>query len=271
MKHLISKILKMINPFKASCVNQIEYTADEVKYIDQYLSQFERNTNFYVDIGASDPRLGSMTYFLFKKGYSGLAVDCDMEKYANIEKIYQSYPLVTPVFKKVTPDNIQALFHDKGVPIEFDFLNIDIDGYDYFVLNKILTSYRPMLICAEINEKIPPPILFTVLYQPDYQWNVDHFYGQSISQLYLLCKKYEYDLVKLYYNNAFLIPRELNKFKALTPEEAYDEGYRNQPDRREKFPWNSDMDPLLSLSPKEGIIFIRSKFSRYERKYHCSV
>ena len=54
-----------------------------------------------------------------------------------------------------------------------------------------LSDYRPRLICSEINEKIPPPIKFTVKYSPNHYWQGDHFYGQSISQLYKLCKKYK--------------------------------------------------------------------------------
>ncbi len=103
--------------------------------------------------------------------------------------------------------------------------DIDIDGYDYFVLDELLSSFRPAIICAEINEVIPPPIKFTVKLHPSYVWGENHFLGQSICQLSLLCKKYDYILVELHYNNAFLVPKELNPFTPLTPEDAYIKGY----------------------------------------------
>jgi hypothetical protein len=62
----------------------------------------------------------------------------------------------------VTPNNVVSLLLANDTPKEFAFLNLDLDGYDYFVLEQILTHYRPKLICKEINEKIPPPIKFSV-------------------------------------------------------------------------------------------------------------
>jgi len=76
--------------------------------------------------------------------------------------------------------------------------DIDIDGYDYFVLDELLSAFRPAIICAEINEVIPPPIKFTVKWHPSYVWGENHFFGQSICQLNLLCEKYDYALVELH-------------------------------------------------------------------------
>ena len=39
-----------------------------------------------------------------------------------------------------------------------------------------LTRYRPELICAEVNEKIPPPLKFSVRWDPNYRWSNDHFW-----------------------------------------------------------------------------------------------
>ena len=35
------------------------------------------------------------------------------------------------------------------------FLDLDIDGYDYFVLETLLSKHKPKLISCETNEKIP--------------------------------------------------------------------------------------------------------------------
>jgi hypothetical protein len=148
---------------------------------------------------------------------------------------------------------------------------LDIDGYDYFVLERIMEAYRPSLICAEINEKIPPPIKFTVKWDPAYRWATDHFYGQSISQLAMLCTRHDYTLARLDFNNAFLMPREICPAPALSPEEAYQEGYVQRPDRKEKAPWNADMEELLTMPPEQAILFIRRYFAKYEGKYLCEL
>ena len=162
---------------------------------------------------------------------------------------------------------IVALLQAHGVPKKFGFLSLDIDSFDYFVLEKILSQFRPALICAEINEKIPPPLKFTVKYAPNHWWSADHFFGQSICQLHSLTSRHNYDLVELHYNNAFLIPSELNVFKSLTPEEAFRKGYADKKDREEKFPWNKDVDFLLNMEPADARKSVNQLFRKYKGKY----
>lgn len=128
---------------------------------------------------------------------------------------------------------------------------MDIDSYDYAVLEKILNYYRPSLICVEINEKILPPILSVVKWEPenchpDHVWNQDYFYGQSISQLDVLCTEHEYGIVNLEYNNAFLVPKKISKMPILNPEEAFKTGYLERADRKEKFSWNAEIEEIYS-------------------------
>jgi len=134
------------------------------------------------------------------------------------------------------------------------------------VLAALLERYRPKLVCAEINEKIPPPLRFTVRYDPEHVWQQDHFYGQSISKLHELCGRHDYALVELHYNNAFLAPAEAG-LPGLTPEQAYRDGYLAKPDRLRAFPWNADMEPLLALSVPEQLEFVRRTFAAYEGRY----
>ncbi len=243
----------------------------EEKIIRKYLDLIAPKNTLCVDIAASDGITMSNTYFLYSQGWRGLAVECDPKKFAILSSLYANFEGVILLRNTATPDNIIQILQTSRIEKDFAFLNLDIDSYDYFVLDQLLTEFRPLLICAEINEKVPPPIKFTVKYSPDHMYRGDHFYGQSISQLYELCKKFNYDLVELCYNNAFMIPKEINTVHSLLPEEAYDAGYRNGEDRRKKFPWNKDMDALLSMSAAEGVAFINNKFAEYGGKFICSV
>ncbi|HCF29513.1 MAG TPA: hypothetical protein DEV81_20440 [Cyanobacteria bacterium UBA11049] len=90
-------------------------------------------------------------------------------------------------------------------------------------------------------KKFPPPLKFTVKWEwenwnPNYVWNTDYFYGQSISELEVLCTKYDYGIVDLEYNNAFLLPKEISKVPFLSAESAFKKGYLERADRKEKFP-----------------------------------
>jgi hypothetical protein len=244
---------------------------DEQILISKYINELGLDSRTCVDIAASDGVTMSNTYALFRDGWQGLAVEYDDRKFAKLAHTYATFPGVNLAKCKVTPENVVWLLKANQLPKKIGFLSLDIDGYDYFVLEQVLSEFRPQLACVEVNEKIPPPIKFSVKWNPNYFWKVDHFYGQSISQLYTLCLKFQYALVELHYNNAFLIPSELNPYPSLTPEVAYQEGYLNRPDRKEKFPWNSDMETLLSLPAEEAMAFVKQYFSNREGEFICSL
>jgi hypothetical protein len=99
-----------------------------------------------------------------------------------------------------------------------------------------------------------------------------HMYGYSIMCLSDIMKKYGYDLVKLEWNNCFLIKKELNTFKSLTIEEAYNSGYAFRPGRERIFYYNSNMQYLMeNHSVDEKIKFIKTFFGKYEGTYILEV
>lgn len=240
---------------------------DEEAVLAQLLQRLGGPVEKYaVDIGASDGVTMSNTFALFRDGWNGLAVEYDGERFARLAAEHAE--LGTALARtKVTPLNVADLLRAYDVPRDFTFLSLDIDGYDYFVLEALLGAFRPKLICAEINEKIPPPLAFTVKWDPAFAWNGDHFYGQSIAQLGALVEKSGYELLELHYNNAFLAPRELGLGPSLTPEDAYQRGYASQPDRREKFPWNADVEHVLAMDPAAAEAFFFAFFAAYEGQF----
>lgn len=239
---------------------------DEEVVLAQFLHRLGPVEKYAVDIGASDGVTMSNTFALFRDGWNGLAVEYDGARFARLATEHAE--LGTALARaKVTPLNVADLLRAYDVPSDFTFLSLDIDGYDYFVLQALLAAFRPKLICAEINEKIPPPLEFTVKWDPAFAWNGDHFYGQSIAQLGALVEESGYELLELHYNNAFLAPRELGLGPSLTPEDAYQRGYSGQPDRREKFPWNADVEHVLDMDPAEAEAFFLTFFQRYEGQF----
>lgn len=268
----IRESIKAIAPDYIVNNNRVKYSSlDEESVIENYINTIDVKNKYCVDIAASDGVTMSNTYFLFQRGWSGLAVEYDNAKFAALAAHYINFINVSLSKSMVTPDNVVNLLEANQVPKYFGLLSLDIDGYDYFVLDKILTSFRPSIICAEINEKIPPPLKFTVKWDSDYVWENNHFFGQSICQLNILCQKYEYALVELHYNNAFLIPKELSPYPSLTPEEAYRKGYLEQPDRKQKFPWNANIEEIHSLAPEQALNYVNNFFTQYQGKFICSL
>ncbi|HEY9286231.1 MAG TPA: hypothetical protein VIP46_22460 [Pyrinomonadaceae bacterium] len=229
-----------------------------------------RGSRTAVDIGAGDGRTGSNTLALFKSGWRGVGVEWDARKFAKLANVYERLPDVSACRLRVTPGNVVALLEAYGVERDFGVLSVDIDSYDYWVLDAVLRRFRPGIVVTEINEKIPPPIAFRVNYDPDFRPR-HHFFGYSIACLEELCARRGYALVELEYNNAFLAPAELAGARSLPVEAAYRRGYLERPDRHEKFHRNENMEALHALSPEEGVRFIRQFFSDLSGRYELGL
>lgn len=222
------------------------------------------------DLGAGDGVKSSNTYALFLEGWRGVGVEANPRKARRLARAYRYLPGVEAVRARVTPENVVGLLRAHGVAEQFDLLSLDIDSYDYWVLDRVLAELRPRLVVTEINEKIPPPIRFTVNFDSDFRLT-HHFFGYSIASLSDLCERRGYALVGLEYNNAFLADAALEGVRPLGAEEAYRRGYLERADRRERFPDNHDMEALHALSPEEGVEFLRRFYAAHAGRYEIGL
>ncbi|PKL75118.1 MAG: hypothetical protein CVV27_17060, partial [Candidatus Melainabacteria bacterium HGW-Melainabacteria-1] len=154
-----------------------------------------------------------------------------------------------------------------GIPRQFGFLSLDIDSFDFDILATLLCNYRPALICAEINEKIPPPLRFRVQYDPDFIYSGDHFYGMSLASLYDLSQHHDYQLLELCFNNAILIAAEQrpSDWPPKSPDAAYAEGFLNHP----PLDYNQNLAALQRLAPETGLAFLQAHFAAYRGRYRA--
>lgn len=222
-----------------------------------------------VDIGASDGVTFSNSYFLFRDGWSGVAVEPDPELFFSLSHYTKEFVNVNCIKMFVNPTNIIDMLKTCNIPENFDFLSLDIDSYDYYVLEKIFEKYKPKVICTEINELFPPPIRFAMKFPMDE--NCKHF-GQSISMLYDLLNKNDYSIIHLEYNNVFAIKKELlcyTDYKELTDFEAYENGLKNRKDWILKLPWNAHrLEKVWNTNPinLKELLNINDDYYHYEVK-----
>jgi len=142
----------------------------------------KKNNGFYVDIGCYHPTKGSLTYYLYKKGWRGLNVDLskvsiDLFKLArpkdyNIQAAVTDFDGVTQFFEngminqqntlensgtnlkkiKINAFKLQTLLDKQNIN-HIDFLNIDVEGSDYKAISSLnLNKIRPKMICIEENK-----------------------------------------------------------------------------------------------------------------------
>ena len=142
----------------------------------------KKNNGFYVDIGCYHPTKGSLTYYLYKKGWRGLNVDLskvsiDLFKLArpkdyNIHAAVADFDGETHFFEngminqqntlennganlkkiKIIAFKLQTLLEKLNIK-HIDFLNVDVEGSDYKVISSLdLNKIRPKMICIEENK-----------------------------------------------------------------------------------------------------------------------
>lgn len=245
--------------------------AGEFDYLDKLISLLGIHGGYVVDIAAADGFSQSSTLGFFKRpDWSGLAVEMDPYKFATLAFIYAAFPNARLARGRVTPSNIKALLECYEVPKNFDLLNLDIDSYDLYVVQSMLAAdFRPKVISMEINEKIPPPLFFTVDYDENHYWKMDHFFGCSIQAAANTVKPFGYVLQNLVYNNAIFVRTDVagHTISDMDVSDAYNRGYKNAPNRTKLFPWNTDVDCLLEYDAKQALHFIETYFKKYEGKY----
>jgi hypothetical protein len=187
---------------------------------------------FAVNIGAADiPITEARTQQdainqLFSDGWGGLAIEPDITSFRKLELAYpQANIQKENVF--LTPHNVASVIRKarlraenstsrhtcahRSDPSTFDILKIDIDSIDCPVLLAVVESgFRPKLVLIEVNAEVPPPIRFSLLYEPDasvrghwdmledrYTGRDDAFFGCSLSMASGIMTKYGYTLLQL--------------------------------------------------------------------------
>lgn len=153
----------------------------------------------YVDVGAYHPISHSLTYLLYKRGWSGLCVDMSIET----GKLFKSYRpkdrfvcsavgssdangiALFPREKDISltakiventdqvgdkrPVEIRTLsriLKESGVNSDIVLLNIDVEGYELKVLQGLdFLTYKPWIIACEIHTKDISELFKTEIYQ----------------------------------------------------------------------------------------------------------
>lgn len=158
--------------------NQYSQYGEEI-YLDFIFKNIGTTNKHLVDIGANDGKWLSNTRRLMESGWTGLLIDG------------KEFPGVKKHF--VTKENVLFLLERYETPKEFDLLSIDIDGNDYWILEKILSVYRPRLIISEYNSEHTD--CKAIKYDPNFQFKMDDHYGYTFKAGVKLSEKSGYKVI----------------------------------------------------------------------------
>lgn len=77
-----------------------------------------------------------------------------------------------------------------------DVLSIDLDGNDIFILDRLLSQgLQPQVVIVEYNGKFPPPVRWSIEYDPNYEWDETDYQGASLQSFADLLERFGYRLV----------------------------------------------------------------------------
>ncbi|MBU4348428.1 hypothetical protein KJ671_02960 [Patescibacteria group bacterium] len=171
-----------------------------------------------VEFGAWNGKHLSNTYDLIEnKRWSAILIEADKTKFKELADNFCGNNKVTCINSLVGFDNdnnIEQILRKKSVPINFDFISIDIDGNDYYIWES-MKEYRPKVVAIEFNPTIPP----NVEYAQKKDMSVSQ--GSSLKSMYLLGKNKGYELIATTLVNALFVDEKyfnLFDIKNNTPE-----------------------------------------------------
>ena len=114
----------------------------------------------FVEIG-SGLSGGNSALLAYECGWSGLMIDIDQRKIDSLLKNFRHNRGVVGVAAAVSPANINDILRGHGFTGEIDLLSLDIDSYDYWVL-EALTVVSPRVLVVEYNARLGPDLALTI-------------------------------------------------------------------------------------------------------------
>jgi len=164
---------------------------------------------------------------VLKRCNKGLFIDGDNKKaiiLRNVLKLFYPAKKITVQNALVDIDNINQIkeqnFNNQE---EIDFLSIDVDGIDYYLLKEI--NFKPKLICIEYNFWFGKDLSCAVPYKKNYSINsLSNYVGASLKALTELANSKDYHLIALDSAciNAFFIRDDLkHNFEILNLEKSF--------------------------------------------------
>jgi len=183
------------------------------------------------EFGAWDGIHLSNTRALVLRAWRGVMIEADPAKFAELQQNYAEEPEVICVQSEIDDgaNRLDDVLERAGVTDRLDFLSIDIDGLDYYVLGSL--TMRPICISVEVNAGHRPDTDELVPREVAAR-NV----GQPLGAFVRLGAERGYRLIG-YSGNAFLLHEDAGAEDALPtvdPVEAYEDCLRRLPqDQRE--------------------------------------
>lgn len=157
---------------------------NEEEIIEEIFNKIGTTNKYFVEIGCLENGRFSNTYLLKEKGWIGHWFDCN-----------ESPAVIREMFTK---DNINEILNRYNVPIDLDFMSIDVDGDDYWLFKTMI--FRPRVLCIEYNSNMEDGIA-----EEGKIWTGGKVFGSSEKEFLALARQKGYNLYTKNSSNLFFI------------------------------------------------------------------
>lgn len=130
----------------------------------EILMRLDIKSGWFCEFGAWDGIHYSNSFSLIDKGWRGVYIEGDPEKYQDLLKTCDRFskgtlfPILAYVHHSDPEYTVDALLSKTPIPSDFDVLSIDIDSSDYQIWESI-QNYKPKIVIVEVNSAIAPPVV----------------------------------------------------------------------------------------------------------------
>ncbi|MBT8534603.1 hypothetical protein G6725_01090 [Polynucleobacter paneuropaeus] len=184
--------------------------------IIQHLTQnIDIKNKTFIEFGVEDFFESNCRFLLQKDNWNGFVIDGSSQ---NIERLRKSYfywkHSINALCSFITRENIEELLSTSGFDKDIGLLSVDIDGVDYFVLEK-LAAWTPRVLIVEFNAIFGMNRAVSVPYSSTFMRSNMHYsnlyYGASLPAFIHLANNMNMALVGVNSagSNAFFVRRDL--------------------------------------------------------------
>lgn len=156
----------------------LKYIFGEIGTTNKFCVEFGFNSLSLIDgTGANTARL------VLEDGWKSVLFDADNEN-----------PEINLHREVLTVENIGKVFEKYDVPVEPDYVSIDVDGDDLWLFGgMLLQGYRPRVASVEYNARFPLNVAATV--KEGTKWEGDAVYGASMLALNMVAAEFDYRMI----------------------------------------------------------------------------
>ena len=97
--------------------------------------------------------------------------------------------------EKIHHLTVLDVFTKHKIPTEIDLLSEDTDYADYWIVEKILTKYKPKVLIHEVNQQTPDRCVVVPKSDDLIFWDDTNYHGGSVCAFYCLSKRFDYSII----------------------------------------------------------------------------